>query len=146
MVAYKVTPALSLGGGVRIAYTRGVLSNAIDYGTLDALPVASGGFGGANGGNPTHDDGIATIEGDDLALGYNLGILYDIAPGTGSVPPTAPSCATGSTARLTSTIAPWATRLRQAPMPSSGPAQRPTSTCRRPSRSASTTRSTHASP
>jgi len=82
VVAYKVTPALSLGGGVRIAYTRGVLSNAVDFGTLDALPVGSGGFGGANGGTPTQDDGIATIEGDDLALGYNLGVLYDIAPGT----------------------------------------------------------------
>ncbi len=82
VVAYKLTPRLSVAGGIRIAYTRGELSNAVDFGTLDALPVASGGMGGAFGGTPAQDDGHVRVEGDDIAWGFNLGLLYELAPGT----------------------------------------------------------------
>lgn len=82
IVAYKATDVLSVAGGIQIAYTRGILTNAVDFGTLDALPVASGGFGGAFGGTPQQDDGVAEVEGDDLALGFNLGLLYQLSPET----------------------------------------------------------------
>jgi long-chain fatty acid transport protein len=77
VVAYKVTPHLSVAGGVQIAYTRGIMSNAIDFGTLDAVS-----FGGAFGGTPAGSDGTSTAEGDDLALGFNLGLLMEVRPGT----------------------------------------------------------------
>lgn len=77
VVAYKVSPQLSVGGGVQIAYTRGILSSAVDFGTIDAVN-----FAGAFGGTPGASDGTGTSEGDDLALGYNLGVLYEIQSGT----------------------------------------------------------------
>lgn len=77
VAAYKVSPQLSVGGGVRIAYTRGILSNAVDFGTLDILQYSN-----ANGGVAGANDGTAVSEGDDLALGYNFGVLYQIQPST----------------------------------------------------------------
>lgn len=77
VVAYKVSPQLSVAGGIQIAYTRGIMSNAIDFGTLDAVS-----FGGAFGGTPAASDGTSTAEGDDLALGFNLGLLMEVRPGT----------------------------------------------------------------
>lgn len=82
VVAYRTSDRLSLAGGVQIAYTRAYLSNAVDFGTLDALPVGSGGFGGAFGGTPTADDGTAEVEGTDYSFGFNLGLLYEFSPGT----------------------------------------------------------------
>ncbi|MFM2129098.1 MAG: hypothetical protein RL477_644, partial [Pseudomonadota bacterium] len=77
VVAYRVSPDLSVGGGMRIAYTRGVLSNAVDFGTLDVTQFSS-----AYGGTPGANDGTATSEGDDIALGFNLGFLYQAMPAT----------------------------------------------------------------
>lgn len=77
VVAYKVTPYLSVAGGIQIAYTRGLMSNAIDFGTIDAVS-----FGGAFGGTPAASDGTSTAEGDDLALGFNLGLLFEPRRGT----------------------------------------------------------------
>jgi long-chain fatty acid transport protein len=76
VLAYKITPKLSVAGGVRILYAQGELSNAVDFGTLDAL---NGGF---FGGTPTMDDGLAEVEGTDFGFGFNLGILYEIDKGT----------------------------------------------------------------
>jgi long-chain fatty acid transport protein len=77
VLAYKVTPSLSVAGGVQVAYSRGIMSNAIDFGTLDAVS-----FGGAFGGTPAASDGTSTAEGDDLALGFNLGVLFELQAGT----------------------------------------------------------------
>jgi long-chain fatty acid transport protein len=77
VVAYKATPELSIGGGVQVAYTRGKLTNAVDFGTVNS--VLSLGVGGAT---PGAVDGFAELEGDDLAFGYNLGALYEFRPGT----------------------------------------------------------------
>lgn len=70
VAAFKITPKLSVAGGIQIAYTRGKLSNAVDFGTL------------AFGSSAVANDGIATSEGDDLAFGYNFGFLMEIVPGT----------------------------------------------------------------
>jgi long-chain fatty acid transport protein len=77
MVAYKVTPKLSVGGGVRIMYAEGKMTNAVDFGTIDVAALA-----GANGGTPTMDDGFAEVRGDDFGFGYNFGVLYQLAPST----------------------------------------------------------------
>ncbi len=77
VIAFKATPQLSLGGGVQVAYTRGVLSNAVDFGTLD---IAN--FSNANGGVATQNDGLATSEGDALSVGYNFGLLWQFRPDT----------------------------------------------------------------
>lgn len=77
VAAYKVSPQLSVGGGVQIAYTRGILSSAVDFGTIDQRN-----FSGANGGVPGANDGTATSEGDDIALGYNFGVIYQVQPRT----------------------------------------------------------------
>lgn len=82
VLAYKATPRLSLAGGLRVMYARGKLANAVDFGTLDALPVILGGFGGAFGGTPAGDDGFAEVDGDDFGLGYNLGLLYQLTEAT----------------------------------------------------------------
>lgn len=72
VAAYRVNSQLSVAGGLQFAYARGVLSNAVDFGT-----IASG-----SGGIATQEDGIATSEGDDVTFGYNFGILYQIRPDT----------------------------------------------------------------
>jgi len=82
VIAYKATDKLSVAGGLQISYTHAFLSNAVDFGTYDALPVSSGGLGGAFGGTPTEDDGVAEVEGDDYTYGFNLGLLYEFSPTT----------------------------------------------------------------
>lgn len=77
VVAYKATPQLSIGGGVQIAYTRGMLTNAIDFGTINTLQSL-----GVGGATPGAVDGFGEMEGDDIGFGYNLGILYEFRPGT----------------------------------------------------------------
>ena len=81
-LAYKITPKLSIGAGLRVMYARGEMSNAVDFGTLDQLPVENGGFGGAFGGTPAMDDGFAEVEGDDFGFGFSLGLLYQLDQGT----------------------------------------------------------------
>ncbi len=74
---------VNYGFGVNLQYMRASLSNAIDIGTLNALPVAAGGFGGtfdALGLAPAASDGFVVLHGDDWSWGYNLGILYAFNP------------------------------------------------------------------
>jgi len=79
MLAYKITPKLSVGGGLRILYAKGELSNAIDFGTL---AVILDGPDNVFGGVPAGNDGFAKVEGDDFGFGYNFGFLYEIDKGT----------------------------------------------------------------
>ncbi len=77
VLAYKVTPKLSIGGGVRITYAEGRMSNAVDFGTIDVATL-----GNAFGGTPTMDDGFVEVEGDDFGFGFNFGMLYQVTPST----------------------------------------------------------------
>lgn len=80
-IAWKATPALSLGFGIDIQYIEATLNNKIDFTTLCA--AASGGAttcGGVPGSNT--NDGHAQLEADDVSFGYNLGLLYDISEKT----------------------------------------------------------------
>jgi long-chain fatty acid transport protein len=67
-VAWKVNDRLALGAGVSAQYAEAEMSQAIDFGTI----LASQGAGTA----PGSLDGKATLEGDDWAYGFNLGVLY----------------------------------------------------------------------
>ncbi|MFZ5907372.1 MAG: OmpP1/FadL family transporter [Nitrospirota bacterium] len=75
-VAYKINQQFSIGAGLNFQYIKAELSNAIDFGTLDA----TGSLGipaGALGLIPQMSDGYATIEGDDWGIGFNMGILFE---------------------------------------------------------------------
>ena len=68
VVAYKATDWLSVGAGLQVQYVETQLKNAIDFGTLV--------LGAAGGGNPAND-GAANLRGDDIAFGFNAGVLID---------------------------------------------------------------------
>jgi long-chain fatty acid transport protein len=76
-IAYRLGGGLSLGAGLQLSYIDGRLTNAIDFGTIDSLL-----FGGAFGGVPSGSDGASEIDGDDWAVGYNLGLLFELDEGT----------------------------------------------------------------
>lgn len=80
-IAYKITDQLSAGAGVSFQYFKAKLSNAIDFGTLDAL----GRLGlpaGALHLAPQMSDGSVSLEGDSWGFGYNLGLLYEFTGNT----------------------------------------------------------------
>lgn len=62
-IAYRLTDTLSIGAGVDIQYLDAELSNAVDFGSFLGFPQAL--------------DGRATLSGDNWAVGYNLGLLYE---------------------------------------------------------------------
>lgn len=64
-VAYKVTDWMTIGGGININYIDARLTNAQFAGLT---PPA----------NNLH----AEVNGDDMAIGFNLGVLFTLAPGT----------------------------------------------------------------
>jgi len=76
-VSYKVNSRLAIGGGVQIQYITARLTNAVDFG---AVGTASG--IGRLTGAPGAADGQATLDANDLAVSYHLGLQYDIMPGT----------------------------------------------------------------
>lgn len=76
-LAYKVNDKLSVGGGINIQYFYAQLTNAIDFGTIDALPAIAGGFGGIFGLTPQASDGKVKVSGDDWGIGFNLGALLN---------------------------------------------------------------------
>ena len=70
MVAYRVHPALSIGGGFRAVYADVELTNAVDIGTIGASL-------GVPGSSPTTQDGKAKLTGDDWGFGGNAGLMFD---------------------------------------------------------------------
>lgn len=72
VVAYRINRRWSIGVGISAQYLDAELSNAIDYGTINAvlglgLPIA-----------PQGADGRVTLTGDDWAFGFNLGLLLEL--------------------------------------------------------------------
>jgi long-chain fatty acid transport protein len=61
-IAYKVLDWVSIGGGIDIQYADAKLTNAIYTGTASDI--------------------ISKLEGDDWAVGYNVGILFEPLPTT----------------------------------------------------------------
>jgi len=97
-IAYKVSPELSVAGGLNLQYMDGKLRRAVPYasvyaaGLLNAAHQAAA--GGAPGlalqlqqqaaqvfGNSAYDGSIA-VEGKDWGLGFNLSMLWEPTAGT----------------------------------------------------------------
>ena len=75
-IAYRVTDWLSIGGGPAIQHAGAELTNAINSTTVAHLanPLLPPGV--------SLPDGYVRVTGDFLFVGYNLGILAQVAPGT----------------------------------------------------------------
>jgi long-chain fatty acid transport protein len=82
-IAYRVNEQLSVAAGVSAMYLDGEFTNAVDFGTLNQLPVRLGGLEGALGAAlPGQADGKAVIEGDSWGWGFNVGLLYEVSEAT----------------------------------------------------------------
>jgi long-chain fatty acid transport protein len=82
-IAYRIGDHLSVGAGFNAMYIKAKLTNAIDYGTIDAV----GGFSpaippGTFRLTPQRSDGSASLEGDSWGLGFNVGLLYEFTKDT----------------------------------------------------------------
>lgn len=82
-VSYRLNNHVSLGGGIDLQYIDAEISNAIDFGTLDAAGAfaAAGLPAGALGLTPQQSDGKVTLKGDDWSFGFNLGFLLEFNSG-----------------------------------------------------------------
>lgn len=80
-VAWTPDPRLTLAAGLVVQYTKAKLSNAVDFGTIGAALGGGAPIGGITP-VPGGQDGRARIEGDDIAVGFTLGILAEPVPGT----------------------------------------------------------------
>lgn len=72
-LAAKVNDRLSVGAGISLLYADVVLSNAIDFGAA-AVGAGVPGFTPAAVNN---FDGKAELEGDDIGVGFNAGLIYE---------------------------------------------------------------------
>jgi long-chain fatty acid transport protein len=75
-VAYRVSNWLSVGGGPAIQYAHTELTNAVNSTTVARLanPLLPAGV--------VLPDGLARVAGDSLSIGYTLGVLAEVSPGT----------------------------------------------------------------
>jgi long-chain fatty acid transport protein len=73
--AYKFNDQFSVGGGVIFQRIQAELTNAVDFGAI-LTPAAFPAF------QPQSADGTARIQGDDTALGWDLGVLFRPTPDT----------------------------------------------------------------
>jgi len=78
-VAFRINNVVSLGAGINYQKADATLTNAVNY---SAAAFGAGGAAllGAIGG--AGREGVAKVEGDDWAWGYNLGAMFDITPDT----------------------------------------------------------------
>jgi long-chain fatty acid transport protein len=74
-VAWQPLPTLSVAAGLRVEIADARLSKAVDFGSLGALY-------GIPGFAPGQNDGISSVKGNDTAVGWQVGLLYEPVPGT----------------------------------------------------------------
>jgi len=74
-LSYQPVPNLTLAAGAQIQYARGSLSSVVDVGTLGATLHIPGSVPGAQDAN-------AKVSADDWSVGFSLGMLWEISPGT----------------------------------------------------------------
>lgn len=74
-LAYKVTNALSIGGGLLARYTTARLTRAIDLGGLGFASRIPGSV-------PQGQDGIARLDADNWGWGYKIGADWQVTPST----------------------------------------------------------------
>jgi long-chain fatty acid transport protein len=73
VAAWRISPQLSVGGGINIMLAEAELSNAVDRCRIAAAVFC--------GGNSTAQsaDVNANVKGDDQGYGFNLGLLYEMS-------------------------------------------------------------------
>jgi long-chain fatty acid transport protein len=78
-IAFRVNSVVSVGAGVSYQKADATLTNAVNY---SAAAFGAGGAAllGAIGG--AGQEGVAKVQGDDWAWGYNFGAMFDVSPGT----------------------------------------------------------------
>ncbi len=77
-VAWKPNEKLSIGGGISVQYVKAKLTNAIDSSAICRATAAVGtcsALGLAVPGNAATDSYVK-LEGDDISLGFNLGMVF----------------------------------------------------------------------
>lgn len=74
-VAWKVNEQVSVGAGLSIQQLKATLTNAVPYSLLAASAGALGLVG-------LNQEGVAKVEGDSIAYGWNLGATFQVAPTT----------------------------------------------------------------
>ena len=72
----------SVGAGLNLGYADAKLLQAIDFGTICAAALGGPACAGAFGLVPGASDGDGKVEGDAFGAGFNLGLLYELSPGT----------------------------------------------------------------
>lgn len=70
VAAWRVSPQLSIGGGINIMLAEAELTNAVDLRRL------------ATAGTAQDGDAIGSVKGDDQGYGFNFGLLYEMSPTT----------------------------------------------------------------
>lgn len=84
--SFKVNDKLSVGFGVNVQYIEATLANKLDSaaicnGAPFAAACAGAGLSGAVIGDASLDSN-QSLTGDDLSLGWNIGLLYDVSDAT----------------------------------------------------------------
>ena len=74
-LAWRVNKNLSIGGGISAQWLEADLTGAVNQAAvcyrMPSIPTC-----------PTSADGMLRVKGDNIGIGYNLGILYEFSPGT----------------------------------------------------------------
>ncbi|MEN9463822.1 MAG: FadL family outer membrane protein [Pseudomonadota bacterium] len=82
--SYKVTDTFAIGGGLDIVYAQGTLTKSLDL--IPYVPTALGTPAGIGGMLDKEEykgyENTFEVEGDDTAIGWNLGFMWDITPAT----------------------------------------------------------------
>jgi len=81
-VAHRLTPELSVGGGLSAQRMQARLTQAIDFGSACAIALGAGTCAGTFGLAPGANDGSGDVDGTDVGFGFNMGVLYEFSPGT----------------------------------------------------------------
>ncbi len=76
-LAYKLNDAFSVGAGVNYQKLEATLTSAVDWGTVCVIVPGTQGCEA-----PTALDGKSELNADDDALGYNLGLLWNVGDAT----------------------------------------------------------------
>jgi len=83
-LAYRVNEQLSIGGGVNVLLADVNLSSAVDFGAVCVASLGPATCAGL-GSLPQQNDGFVEFKADnfdDLGLGFNLGLMYEISRAT----------------------------------------------------------------
>ncbi len=81
VVAFRPLEPLSVAAGLQIGYTETQLKNAIDFGTISTLLAAGGAPIVPGTPGSFADDGASNLRGDDVAFGWNAGLMLDMWEG-----------------------------------------------------------------